>query len=498
MRHKLTLLLLALCMMLPLGAQTRKKKAAPTKPKTVKVDKKTQLKNEKAETEKARKLSQQRAAQLNKDIRTGLDSVLILDHKIVKQQQSIDSLNKDIKQLTEDIEVMRKELARLSNELELRKRKYSRALLYQRRNRSVEQKLMFIFSADNFTQLLRRMRHVHEYTTYQRAQGEMLKAKQAEINEKKNALLEAKARMDDNMIRLRDTQSSLQSMKTRQQSKVTFLNKNLATVQKQIKDYQKREADLNAQIDRIIAEEIEAARRAEAERKRKAEEARRKAEAEKARKLAEARAAAERAAAEKAAAERARKAARTAEERRRAKEAEDRANAEHARAKENVKIAEREDREERRRTEMTWKANNNDAKLSSNFASNKGRLPMPITGGYNIVGHYGRFSPAGMPSVTLDNKGIYIRGQAGCQARAVFDGVVSGVFQSNGRYVVMLRHGTYITVYSGLTSVSVSKGQSVSTRQNLGAIGTNSEGHYEMQFVLSNNGSRMNPEPWVR
>ena len=123
---------------------------------------------------------------------------------------------------------------------------------------------------------------------------------------------------------------------------------------------------------------------------------------------------------------------------------------------------------------------------------------MPITGSYSVVGHYGTYNVAGLRNVQLDNKGIDIRGQAGAQARAVFDGVVSQVFLYGNQYIVMIRHGAYISVYSGLSSVAVSKGSKVSTRQALGNVGTNEDGNYVLHFQLRQNSQRLNPESWVR
>ncbi len=473
-----------------------------TKTAPAKVDKKTQLKNEQAATQKKRQQSQAQLAQLNKSVKSNLDSVLILDNQIGKHQSSIDSLNHDIVGLEANIDTLNAQLDKLHKDLDIRKKRYAKAVVYMRRTRSVQSKLMFILSADNFSQMMRRIRYMQEYSTFQKAQGELLKEKQQEVRNKQNELLAAKAQKETSLQQVEEKKKSLLHLKTSCQSKVEFLNKNIATVQQQIKEYQKKEASLNAEIDRIVQAEIEAARRAEAERKRKAEEARKKAEAEareKARRLAEAKAAAERARKAEADAIAARKAAKTDEAKAAAKAAEEKAKADAKAAEAEVKVAAKEEKENRAKIEA-WKSNDasGDAKLSSNFSSNKGRLPMPITGSYNVVGHYGNYSVAGLRNVTLDNKGIDIRGQQGCQARAVFDGQVSSVFQYGGYYIVMLRHGSYISVYSGLSSVSVSKGQKVKTRDTLGAVGTNSDGNYVLHFQLRNESSRLNPEAWVR
>ncbi len=131
--------------------------------------------------------------------------------------------------------------------------------------------------------------------------------------------------------------------------------------------------------------------------------------------------------------------------------------------------------------------------LNGGFEQNKGRLPMPITGSYRVVNHYGRNNVEGLRNVVLDNKGINILGQPGCVARSVYDGEVSAVSQYAGSYVVMVRHGVYISAYCNLKSVSVSRGQKVSTRQALGAVDDN----HVLQFRLYRENTKLNPEAWL-
>ena len=134
-----------------------------------------------------------------------------------------------------------------------------------------------------------------------------------------------------------------------------------------------------------------------------------------------------------------------------------------------------------------------DRALSRNFESNRGRLPMPITGGYRIVSHFGQYNVEGLKNVQLDNKGINIQGSSGACARAIFNGEVSAVFGFGGTMVVMVRHGSYISVYCNLRSVSVHRGQQVSTRQTLGVVGADNI----LQFQLRKGFSKLNPEAWL-
>ncbi len=481
------------------AATTKNNKAATTKKAAVPQKSKSQLQKEMQEAARQKKEKQAQAARLNKSIKTSLDSVMILDNQIGKQQKSIDSLSTDIQDLKNKIAVLEDELVKLQKELADKKSKYAKAMVYLQKHKTVQEKLMFIFSAKNLEQMIRRMRYVREYSAFQRAQGQIIKEKQAEVRRKQNELLEAKTKLETHRVAMEEKRKQLEVVKGSCQKQVQFLNQNLATVQEQIKEYQRKESELNAQIERIIQAEIaEAKRKAELERKRREEAARKKAAAE-AKRLAEAKAARERAEAErKAAAERARL-AKTEAEKKAAKAEVKRTESTLKAATKEEKAAAKEYEKKTAEDNASWIAEADaDRKLSSNFASNKGRLPMPITGSYSVVGHYGTYNVAGLRNVQLDNKGIDIRGQAGAQARAVFDGVVSQVFLYGSQYIVMIRHGAYISVYSGLSSVAVSKGSKVSTRQALGNVGTNEDGNYVLHFQLRQNSQRLNPESWVR
>lgn len=140
-----------------------------------------------------------------------------------------------------------------------------------------------------------------------------------------------------------------------------------------------------------------------------------------------------------------------------------------------------------------------DIKLSGSFESNKGKLPIPITGPYLIVGNYGVQNVAGMKDVKLNNLGIDIQGENGAKARAVFDGTVSTVFgQGKGQIGILVRHGKYISVYCNLSSADVQKGDKVKTGQSLGSVAVDTSGRTLLHFQLHSGTQKMNPTPWLR
>lgn len=450
-----------------------------------------------------------RVRQVENNVRQGMQTLLILSNEIDAKRRTIDTIQRDITTLDADIALMDRQIDTLSRELDERKQRYKKSLRYMHRNRNIQSQLMFVFSADNLNQMYRRMRFTREYATFQRAQGEAVKQKREQLRQKQAEVADAKQHKHRLLTRGQQERQQLEGQQSEQRRQVDALQKEQKTLNAVIAQQQKQEAELNARIDRMIAEEIARAKaRAEAEAKRKAEaEARKKRQEELARKRAAAEAArkenARRIAEAKAAEERAKREARAAARKdaaqraaadRRAREAEAaRKKAEQA-AREEESARSRDIAKTERAAAETFTEPAADRKLSGSFESNRGRLPMPITGAYRIVRNFGSYAVEGLKGVRLDSKGIHLKGQPGAKAQCVFDGEVSGVYvQGAGNHIVMVRHGRYISVYCNLASVSVRPGQHVSARQALGTVG----GDGVMQFQLRNWKQLLNPMRWL-
>lgn len=468
------------------------------------------LQNQRAAVQRKIK-EQERLLRANKaDVKKRLGDLMAINGDIDRHKKSIDGIQKDITHIEDNISLLKSQLSTLEQQLSERKAKYIKSMRYMAKQCSVQERLMFIFSADNFTQMYRRLRFVREYASYQQAQGELLKAKQQQISSKHEELEAVKGQKNSLLYKGKQEHAALQSKQEEQQKVVNSLKKQQKTIEAIIGEQRKKDAALNAQIDRLIAIEVAKARaRAEAEAKRKAEAAaaaKKKREEELARKKAEAEAAerenARRVAEAKVKEERLKAEARAAEkksaaERERAEKAAREAEANRMAAERKAEVDksrhEKEVAQAKTRSDEAMTISSVDRELSRRFADNRGRLPMPITGAYRIVSHFGQYTVEGLKNVTLDNKGINILGSAGASARAIFNGEVSAVFEYGGTKLVMVRHGNYISVYCNLRTVSVHKGQQVSTRQVLGTVGADNI----LQFQLRQGTAKLNPEAWL-
>ena len=381
-----------------------------------------------------------------KDVGSQLNGLAALTGQIEERKRYILAINNDVETIERELVSLNRQLNSLEKDLKEKKKKYEASVQYLYKNKSIEEKLMFIFSANNLVQTYRRMRYVREYSTYQRLQGEEILKKQEQIRKKKAERQQVKAAKEGLLKERENEKAKLEAQEKEKRTLVANLQKKQKGLQSEVNKKRREANQLNARIDRLIAEEIERAR------KRAAEEARREAAARK-------------------------------------------------KADTNGKGASKTGTAAKPKSEPldAFTMSKADRELSGSFVANRGKLPMPISGPYIITSRYGQYSVEGLRNVKLDNKGIDIQGKPGAQARAIFDGKVAAVFQLNGLFNVLIRHGNYISVYCNLSSASVKSGDTVSTKQSIGQIFSDGadNGRTVLHFQLRREKEKLNPEPWL-
>ena len=379
-----------------------------------------------------------------KDVKSQLDNLALINGQIEERKKYISAIERDVQALNNEISSLQRQLNGLQRELKDKKGKYEASVQYMYRNKSIQEKLMFIFSADNLSQIYRRLRYVREYADYQRLQAIEIERKQKQVEAKKAELETTRSAKEKLLKEGEAEKQKLEKQEKDRQGILNGLKRKQRGIQSEINKKKRSAQKLNAQIDRLIEIEIEKVR------KRAEEEARKKAAAE--------------------------------------------AAAKKAKASEKSKPAEVA-MPAKRGTVEKYSLNTEDRQLSGSFEKNRGILPMPITGPYVIVGRYGQYAVT--KNVRLDNKGIDIRGKEGAKARSIFDGEVSAIFKYNGLSNVLIRHGNYISVYCNLSSVSVSKGSKVKTRDEIGTVHQDASGNAVLHFQLRKETTKLNPEVWL-
>ena len=133
--------------------------------------------------------------------------------------------------------------------------------------------------------------------------------------------------------------------------------------------------------------------------------------------------------------------------------------------------------------------------LNTSFVNNKGKLPWPVAKGAKVL-DFGNNPHPDVPSVMIDNKGIDILVEGGTAVRSIFNGEVTGILTVGGTKVLMIRHGEYLSVYQNLATVSVKKGDKVTTKQTIGTVSSGAS-TTELHFEIWKNSTPQNPNLWL-
>ena len=522
----------------------QQKKAAP---RTESVN---DVKRQQGDVQKEIASTRARIKENEQAVKKGLAELTTLQSEIAERKKKLDDASRQVKDLTEKICTVEKNISKEEGELKKLRDEYLKAVKKMRVKRKSASTLSFIFSSKNFSEAMRRMRYLKEFSRWRANQSDKIRAKVAELKEQKELLARTKTAKDAALREESRLQERLQGQYKEQDAMVVKLKANGDALRTYLAQKQAEANVLKNRVSALIAEEQ---RRAEAERKareeaaRKEEERRRQqlAREEAARKEAEAKAAREKelAAAEKAKKEKAlseadakKRAKAEADAKKKAeaerkKEAAAKEKAENKRKKEEQKRNDKDNKEsssryaEARKRQPRGKqdevknapsatsskgenvekpsvqAGKASASASAGFAQMKGCLPRPVAGSFRITSRFGRHALPDLPNVMYDNPGIDAEVAAGASAQSVYAGKVSGVYVVPGySTVVIVNHGSYYTVYGNIKNASVKVGDTVKQGQNLGNLAPGDEDpyHSSIHFEIWHNRDKMNPAEWIR
>ncbi|NML19384.1 peptidoglycan DD-metalloendopeptidase family protein [Pseudoflavitalea sp. G-6-1-2] len=415
-----------------------------------------------------------------KNKKASLGQLAMIKKKLALREQAIGNINAQINQIQSNISQNYNEIARLNKELDTLKEQYKKSIVYAYKNRSNYEFLNFIFSAPSFNEALKRIEYLKSYRQYREQQAATIKNTQTLLNEKNEGLKVSRKQKDEVLKSAEKEKTVLADERKEKDEFLGKIKEREREISKELELKARADIKLKAAIRAAIEKELKAAR-------------------EKA--LAEERARAK-AAAEERERERKKEEARLAEAKRVA--AEKAANNQPVTtpppAKETHTAAPPPPKKQPEPTKSVLEATPEGLAISGNFANAKGKLPWPVERG-EVKLHFGPYRIEGLgsgPGVVGNNPGITIETTVGATVKSVFEGEVTSVFDIEGNWAVIIKHGKYFSVYSNLASTSVSKGQKVSTGQALGKASTNDDGNGEVEFIITLENTNQNPESWIR
>ena len=411
-----------------------------------------------ADLEKERAAIQQEIEQVKQNLdethrnkRQMLGQLALLQRRLHLRESAIRNINTQIDMIQGDMNESWREILKLRNELDTLRIQYAESIVFAYKNRSSYDFLNFIFSANTFNDAMRRIEYLKSYRAYREERAENIRNTQALLQSKIDGLRVTRAEKDDVLKKASKEKEMLDREKQEKDAVVTQLQSQEKELKKEMAAKQRQDQKLSGAISAAVKRARDMAIKEATTRQRNE---------------------AAQAAADKAAAV---KAGRSSDE----------SNAATDVAAEPAKL-------------NTVKSSaksvfNSDADihLSGDFEKNKTHLPWPVTGTISMA--FGRHEY--IPGVVHDNIGVTIDVAAGAAVKAVFKGEVQSVFSVGDVSAIMIRHGKYFTTYSNLSTVSVNKGDQVTTGQIIGRVGEIGQ----LEFVLSDENRRnYDPERWLK
>lgn len=403
----------------------------------------------KEELEKRRREIQQEIASLqkaqsdiSKDKKASLSELKLLERKLRSRYAVIDNLNDEVRLIDNTIFSNNREIYRLQKQLDTLKQQYARTIEYAYKNRSSYDMLNFIFTATSFNDAVKRATYLKSYRKYRHEQVDNINRTQKEMSDRINLLTQNKQEKSKVIEEQNQQKELLESEKKEKNQFVTKLKTREKEIEKEVAAKRKVERSLQNSIAAIIKREIEAA-------KRKAEDDARKAAASNVTAPA-------------------------------AKPAVSSSTASVAPVRKTNVLE--------NTPEVT--------KVSVGFENNRGNLPWPVDKA-TITSSFGRQRIEGT-KIEEDNGGITIQTVSGSAVKAVFEGVVTTVYDVAGSQTVTIKHGKYFTTYFNMSSVNVSKGSKVNMGEVIGRAGENFDGEGEIVFMVNEELRFVNPELWLK
>ena len=127
-----------------------------------------------------------------KDVNSQLANLQVINVQIEGQQKYVNGIHAELTELATTITGLEQQLRLLEQDLAVCKRRYQRSVSYMFRNRNMVSKWQFILSAKDFRQMYRRLRYMSSFSRYQRAQAEVIRQKEQQVQAKRNELLGVK------------------------------------------------------------------------------------------------------------------------------------------------------------------------------------------------------------------------------------------------------------------------------------------------------------------
>jgi len=219
-------------------------------------NRKTQLQNEKEQIEADIAYTNNLLSKTRTNRKSSMEALAILQQKIRQRERLINTLKAQLVLIKQEIELTDDSIFSLSVELKKLKEEYAKMIYYANRNRNAYDRLIFIFSAEDFNQAYRRIKYFQQYSAYRRTQAELITATQDELGRKELELEQQRAEQQNLLVREESEKTQLEKEKLDIDQTINDLGQQERQLKNDLRAKEKAVADLEKAIADIIAEEI--------------------------------------------------------------------------------------------------------------------------------------------------------------------------------------------------------------------------------------------------
>jgi septal ring factor EnvC (AmiA/AmiB activator) len=192
-----------------------------------------------------------------------------LQVKLSVREELIKVTNAQVNLLTRKINLNERNISDQRKELEALKEDYAKMIQNSYASKSLQNRLMFLFSSENFLQAYKRIQYLKQYTQYRRKQGLAIAEKTQLLQELNKALIEEKSKKLVLVEENKTVQEQLKKERNAQENLIKSLRRKERSLAAQISKKEKEARAIDREIDRLIRAAIAASNKAAGKRGKK-------------------------------------------------------------------------------------------------------------------------------------------------------------------------------------------------------------------------------------
>lgn len=181
-----------------------------------------------------------------------INKLNLLNQDIKERKKLIGNINMEISALDGEMTMLNNRRDSLQSELESLKADYATLVRETHYASAQNSPLLFLLSADNFNQLIRRMRYMQSFAEYRKEQVRQIEDVQIEIDNQNALLAENRLQKQDALNEQQRAKDNLQRDERKQQKMLTDLKKKEKDLVAQQKKQQKKADELDKKIEALI------------------------------------------------------------------------------------------------------------------------------------------------------------------------------------------------------------------------------------------------------